>query len=78
MFLIHCVYGCDYITLIELITDLLHTIIVLYYFFQIYNWAPEYYDDVSTLPEEMPADLKEYITKLPPSSVCTLSSIASL
>jgi sodium/potassium-transporting ATPase subunit beta len=32
---------------------------------RIYGWEPEYYDDINDLPEEMPDDLKSYITSLP-------------
>lgn len=30
---------------------------------RIYNWVPEYYDNVNQLPDDMPADLKEHINK---------------
>jgi len=32
---------------------------------RIYGWVPEYYNDINDLPEEMPDDLKAYITELP-------------
>lgn len=38
--------------------------------FQIYNWEPDYYDNVDELPAEMPNDLKETIKSLPQSEVC--------
>lgn len=31
---------------------------------QIYNWVPEFYDDINDLPEEMPKDLVEYIKSI--------------
>lgn len=33
---------------------------------RIYGWLPEYYDDVSDLPEDMPTDLVDHIKSLPP------------
>lgn len=36
---------------------------------QIYNWVPEFYDDITDLPEEMPKDLVDYIKALPESQV---------
>ncbi|KAJ6649707.1 Sodium/potassium-transporting ATPase subunit beta-1 [Pseudolycoriella hygida] len=32
---------------------------------KIYNWEPEYYDDINNLPNEMPQDLKDEIKSLP-------------
>lgn len=32
---------------------------------KIFNWVPDYYDDINNLPEEMPTDLKLYIASLP-------------
>lgn len=32
---------------------------------KIYDWVPEYYDNVSALPDEMPEDLKWHIKQLP-------------
>ncbi|XP_026471690.1 sodium/potassium-transporting ATPase subunit beta-1-like [Ctenocephalides felis] len=33
---------------------------------RIYNWVPDYYDDVATLPEDMPMELKDHIQSLKP------------
>lgn len=32
---------------------------------QIFNWQPDFYDDVNSLPGDMPEDLKEYIRQQP-------------
>ncbi|GAB0093311.1 Sodium/potassium-transporting ATPase subunit beta [Sergentomyia squamirostris] len=32
---------------------------------RIFNWMPEYYDDVNDLPEDMPEDLKQHIAAIP-------------
>lgn len=32
---------------------------------KIFDWEPEYYDNINELPEEMPQDLKDHIKKLP-------------
>lgn len=43
--------------------------IFIIYCLQIFNWVPEFYDDVDDLPENMPGDLKEYIKSLPVKEV---------
>lgn len=35
---------------------------------RIYGWMPEFYNDPNDLPEDMPADLKAYISELPEMS----------
>lgn len=36
---------------------------------KIYNWMPEYYDDPTDLPEDMPAQLKAHIKETDPLEV---------
>lgn len=36
---------------------------------QIYNWVPDFYDDINDLPKDMPDDLVDYIKNVPKSNV---------
>lgn len=36
---------------------------------------PEYYDDPADFPEDMPNDLRDYITSLPPAQVHTIQKL---